>query len=187
MGLNCLIVVAHPNPGSIENFQLLRTIQMNYKTRGFTVNTVDLYRDGYNPSIFVGDISNLKNDAFSKSYRHLVKTSDNIVIISGSRWLSLDPLIESFIDYVFIKGFAYGDTGRLLGAKKLSVIITSNESKWFRLKTLDILRIRLKYLVFPKMFKPNNIKIIQVWNLKNLVGKQIRNLLVKINNIVNNF
>lgn len=182
--MNCLIVIAHPNPGSFENTKLLKTIQMNYKTKGFTVITVDLYRDGYNPSTFVGDMSNLRNDAFSKSYRHLIKTSNHIVIISGSRWLSLDHLMEAFIDYVFTKGFAYDDVRGLLGERKITAIVTSNKPKVFRLKTLDILRIRLRWMVLPTMFKWNNINVLQIWNVNQLEGKAARNSLQKI---VNNF
>ena len=102
---------------------------MSYKKQGFSVEVLNLYNDGYNPSLFIGDISNINNNAFAKSYRNSIKQSDHIYIISPTRWISLDPLIEGFIDQVFTKGFAFDQRSPLLKRKKLVIITTTTSNK----------------------------------------------------------
>ena len=92
--MKVLIVVAHPDRNSIELKNIVPTIKMSYKKRGFDVIIINLYNDGYNPSQFIGDISNINNNAFAKSYRNEVKLADRIFIVSSTRWLTLNPLIE---------------------------------------------------------------------------------------------
>jgi putative NADPH-quinone reductase len=185
--MNCLIVIAHPERTSFENTKIVKTIQQNYKRHGHQVNVVDLYLDGYNPSIFIGDISKINDNAFAKSYRHLIKTSQHIWIISPSRWLSLSPLIEGFIDQVFINGFAFKDGKGLLEDKKLSVIVTSTSPKSIKWKSLNILWIRLRLMVFPQIFKFKNINVYQIWSVKKSSNAILNSHLRSVLKIVNNF
>lgn len=185
--MNCLIVIAHPDRKSFENVKLLKTLKLNYSKAGHTVNVVDLYLDDYNPTQFVGDLSKINDNAFSKSYRHLIKTSEHIWIISPTRWLSMNPLIEGFIDQVFINGFAFKAGRGLLGDRKIGVVLTSTSPKQVRWKTLDIMWVRLKVMVFPQMFKFKNIKVYQIWNVKKSTNLELNIHLQKIIKIVNNF
>lgn len=185
--MKCLIVIAHPDRRSFENTKLIKTISMCYKTVGYQIQIVDLYIDGYNPSSFVGDLSKINDNAFAKSYRHLIKTSHHIWIISPSRWLSLSPLIEGFIDQVFINNFAFKNGKGLLADKKLGVIITSTSPKLLMWKSLNILWIRLRWMVFPQIFKFNRIKIYQIWNIKKSSNLELNKHLYVIKEIVNNF
>lgn len=185
--MNCLIVIAHPDRRSFENTKLVKTIQQNYKRHGHQVNVVDLYLDGYNPSFFIGDLSKINDNAFAKSYRHLIKTSQHIWIISPSRWLSLSPLVEGFIDQVFINGFAFKDGKGLLEDKKLGVIVTSTSPKSTKWKSLNILWIRLRLMVFPQIFKFKHIKVYQIWNVKKSSIIQLNSHLRNVLKIVNNF
>ena len=182
--MKALIVIAHPDRNAVEHSKLISTIQFQYRKLGYVVEVLDLYDVGYNPSAFIGDVSNINNNAFAKSFRHSIKTSKHIWIISPTRWLSLDPLIEGFIDQVFIKGFAYDDTGVLLGDRKCGVIVTSTQHKSLNWKTLGILWIRLRLIVFPKMFKYNNIKVLQIWNIKQLSNLQLNKHLHNIKKII---
>lgn len=185
--MNCLIVIAHPDRKSFENTKLIKTLKMRYTKDGHKVNIVDLYLDDYNPSQFVGDLSNINDNAFAKSYRHLIKTSNHIWIISPTRWLSMSPLVEGFIDQVFISGFAFKDGRGLLGDRKLGVVLTSTSPNNVRWKTLDIMWVRLKLMVFPQIFKFKNIKIYQIWNVKKSTNIELNTHLQRINQIVNNF
>lgn len=185
--MNCLIVIAHPDRTSFENTKLLKTIKMCYSKEGHVVTVVDLYLDSYNPSAFVGDLSRINDNAFARSYRHLIKTSQHIWIISPSRWLSLSPLIEGFIDQVFINNFAFKDGKGLLEDKKLGVIVTSTSPKSLRWKSLNILWIRLRLMVFPQIFKFNRIKVYQIWNVKKSSKIELNKHLHTVKNIVNNF
>lgn len=185
--MKVLIVIAHPDRNSVDHSKLISTIRFQYKKLGHTVEVLDLYDIGYNPSTFVGDISHINNNAFAKSFRHSIKTAKHIWIISPTRWLSLDPLMEGFIDQVFIKGFAYDDTGVLLGNRKCGVIVTSTQHKSLNWKTLGILWIRLRLIVFPTMFKFKNIKVLQIWNIKKLNNLELNKHLFRIKNTVNNF
>jgi len=178
--MNCLLIIAHPNPLSFENNKLLKTIGMSYKREGHNINVIDLYKDGYNPSMFVGDLSKINNNAFSKSYRHQIKTSDHIWIISPTRWLTLSPLIEGFIDQVFINGFAFSGGKGLLTDKKIGVVITSTANRSLMWRSLDILRIRLRFMVFPQIFKFKNIKIHQIWDVNRLSNLEQMKELLKI-------
>ena len=183
--MQCLIVIAHPNRNSIENKKILNTLKRVYVQSGFDVKTVDLYIDGYNPFLFFGDVSNMKDNAFSKSYRHLVKTSQHILIISPARWLSLSPMIEGFIDHVFINKFAFKDGKPLLKEKKITIITTSNSSELLKWKSLNLLWVRLRLMVFPQFFKFKNIKMYQIWNIKGKSNIELNNDLYNINKIIN--
>lgn len=185
--MNCLIVIAHPDQKSFENNKLLKTLKIRYTKDGHKVTIVNLYLDEYNPSQFIGDLSRINDNAFAKSYRHLIKTSEHIWIISPTRWLSMSPLIEGFIDQVFISGFAFKDGNGLLENKKLGVIVTSTSPKLLMWKSLNILWIRLRWMVFPQMFKFKNIKVYQIWNVKKSTNIELNAHLQKIIKIVNNF
>lgn len=185
--MNCLIVIAHPDQKSFENTKLLKTLKIRYTKDGHKVTVVNLYLDEYNPSQFVGDLSRINDNAFAKSYRHLIKTSEHIWIISPTRWLSMSPLIEGFIDQVFISGFAFKAGRGLLGDRKLGVVLTSTSSKNTRWKILDIMWVRLRLMVFPQIFKFKNIKVYQIWNVKKSTNIELNAHLQKIIKIVNNF
>ena len=178
--MKVLIVVAHPDKNSIELKNIVPTINMSYKKKGYDVTIINLYNDGYNPSQFVGDISNINNNAFAKSYRNEVKLADKIFIVSSTRWLTLNPLLEGWIDQVFIKGFAFNQGTPLFKRKKLTIITTSNLKGKHRLLTLNLLWIRLRLLVFPQIFGWKGVRMIQLWGVKDLTRPQINVQLKKI-------
>jgi putative NADPH-quinone reductase len=171
--MQCLIIVAHPHTQSFENNKLVKTITMSYKKKGCKVMVVDLYRDDYNPLIGI-------DNAFSKSYRHLVKTSNEICIISTERWYGLLPIVEGFIEQVFVEGFAYKSNQQLLTKKKLNLIITHDSTESNKWKSLNILKWRLKYLVFSSFFKVKNIKVHQIWNVNHKTNVELNRELQKI-------
>jgi len=177
--VKCLIIIAHPNSKSFEHKNILPTIKMLYAKAGHLVEIIDLYSDGYNPSMFIGDISNINNNAFARSYRNSVKLSDHIYIISPTRWISLSPLIEGFIDQVFIKNFAYKQGTPLMKRKKLMIITTSTSNKSLKWKTCNLLWIRLRLMVFPTIFGFNNIRTIQLWNMKDATRIELNKSLTK--------
>ncbi|MDC1282513.1 NAD(P)H-dependent oxidoreductase [bacterium] len=182
--MKALIVIAHPDRKSFGHAKLVPTIKFQYKKLGYDVEVLDLYLDGYNPSSFTGDISNINNNAFARSYRHAIKTADHVFIVSPTRWLSLDPLIEGFIDQVFTKGFAYDDNRGLLGDRKLRMIVISTLPKSSTWKTLNILWIRLRVMIFPMIFKYNNIRVYQIWNVKKAGNLQLNKHLHNIKKII---
>jgi len=178
--LKALIVIAHPDKNSIDHRNIVPTIKMSYKKKGHDVEVIDLYLGGYNPSQFVGDISNINNNAFARSYRDSLKRSDHIYIISPTRWVSLNPLIEGFIDQVFIKGFAFTQREPLLKGKKLAIVTTSTSDKSLKLKTFNLLWIRLRLIVFPKMFGFKNVKTFQIWESKSISRLKLNKKLLTI-------
>jgi len=182
--MKCLIVIAHPNPYSIENTRLLNTVKRLYVRGGIDVNVVNLCRDGYNPFDFVGNVSNMRNNAFSKSYRHLVKTSQHILIISPVRWLSLSPLIEGFIDQVFTDQFAFKNGKPLLTGKNLTIITTSNSAEILKWKSLNLLWVRLRLMVFPQFFKFSNIRMYQIWGIRDKSNVELNRDFSRINEII---
>lgn len=178
--MKVLIVVAHPDRNSIELKNIVPTIKMSYKKRGFDATIINLYNDGYNPSQFIGDISNINNNAFAKSYRNEVKLADRIFIVSSTRWLTLNPLLEGWIDQVFIKGFAFNQGKPLFKRKKLTIITTSNLKGKRRLLTLNLLWIRLRLLVFPQIFGFKNVKMFQIWDVKSMSRLELTKKLLTI-------
>ena len=177
--MKALIIIAHPDRKAVEYKNIIPTIKMFYKKKGLPVDVVDLYENGYNPSMFVGDISNINKNAFAKAYRNSVKHADHIFIISPTRWLSLDPLMEGFIDQVFTRGFAFNQKSPLLNRKKLTIITTSTSPKSIRFKSLNILWVRLRVMVFPKSFGFKNVKMFQLWGVKHISRAEL-NKKVKI-------
>ena len=155
-----------------------------YKKAGNEVSVLDLYSDGYNPSMFIGDLSKINDNALARSYRNYVKRADHIYIISPTRWISLSPLLEGFIDQIFIKDFAFKNGKPLLTNKKLNIIATSTSAESLRFKTFNLLWIRLRLMVFPYIFKFSNIKMNQIWNIKNKSRAQLNKDLLKIKKII---
>lgn len=178
--MKALIVIAHPDRKALEHKNIVPTIKMSYKKQGFSVEVLNLYNDGYNPSLFIGDISNINNNAFAKSYRNSIKQSDHIYIISPTRWISLDPLIEGFIDQVFTRGFAFDQRSPLLKRKKLVIITTSTSNKSLKLKTLNLLWLRMRLMVFPKIFGFKNVKMFQIWGSKSMTRLNLTKKLLTI-------
>lgn len=182
--MNCLIIISHPDKKSFEYKSCLQTIKMLHKKAGHDVSVLDLYADNYNPSMFVGDLSKINDNALAKSYRNYVKRSDIIYIISPTRWISLSPLLEGFIDQIFIKDFAFRDGKPLLNKKKVNIIATSTSPESLKLKTFNLLWIRLRLMVFPYIFKFSNIKMTQIWNIKNKSRAQLNKELLKFKKII---
>ena len=166
--MKAVIVIAHPDRKALEHKNIVPTIKMSYKKKGLSVEVLNLYNDGYSPSMFIGDISNINNNAFAKAYRNSIKQADHIYIISPTRWISLDPLIEGFIDQVFTKGFAFNQRSPLLKRKKLVIITTSTSNKSLKWKTCNLLWIRMRLMVFPKIFGFKNVKMFQIWDVKSM-------------------
>ena len=166
--MKAVVVIAHPDRKALEHKNIVPTIKMSYKKKGLSVEVLNLYNDGYSPSMFIGDISNINNNAFAKAYRNSIKQADHVYIISPTRWISLDPLIEGFIDQVFTKGFAFNQRSPLLKRKKLVIITTSTSNKSLKWKTCNLLWIRMRLMVFPKIFGFKNIKMFQIWDVKSM-------------------
>jgi putative NADPH-quinone reductase len=178
--LKAVIVIAHPDRKALEHKNIVPTIKMSYKKKGLSVEVLNLYNDGYSPSMFIGDISNINNNAFAKAYRNSIKQADHVYIISPTRWISLDPLIEGFIDQVFTKGFAFNQRSPLLKRKKLVIITTSTSNKSLKWKTCNLLWIRMRLMVFPKIFGFKNIKMFQIWDVKSMSRLELTKKLLTI-------
>lgn len=157
---------------------------MLYKKAGHDVAVLDLYLDGYNPSLFVGDLSRINDNALAKSYRNYIKRANHIYIISPTRWISLSPLLEGFIDQIFIKDFAFKDGKPKLLNKKLHLISTSTSPESLKFKTFNLLWVRLRLMVFPYIFKFSNIRVTQLWSIKNKSRAQLNKELLKLRKII---
>ena len=182
--MNVLVIISHPDKKSFDYKSCLQTIKMTHSKMGHTVNILDLYADGYSPSTFVGDFSNQNDNAYTKSYRHYIKISNVVYIVSPTRWVSLSPLLEGFIDQVFVNGFGFKKGKPMLSKKELKIVTTSTSPKSLKLKTFNLLWIRLRLMVFPTIFGWNNIKMIQFWNIKKASRAELNQNLLKLKKFI---
>ena len=126
-----LIVVAHPNVGSLT-MELARRYTEQVQSLGHSPQLVDLYRVGFNPVLTAGELT---DDAPARANPELVTAQEDLravavlTVIYPLWWLSMPAILKGYIDRVFARGFAYesreGTVHGLLKGKRCVLITLS--------------------------------------------------------------
>ena len=133
--MNILVVVGNPNPGSFCS-AISGVVVEALEKNGHTVTSHDLYAEGFNPCLPVGELT---RDAGLEPVirKHCVEAAnaDGIVIIHPNWWGQPPAILKGWMDRVLRQGVAYAfkvnDAGEgvpvgLLKAKAALVFTTSN-------------------------------------------------------------
>lgn len=130
--MHTTIVYAHPWNGSF-NRAILNHVADALNERGKEFFLIDLYRDGYDPTMTASELSHYKNgeasDSMVMQYQHILKKTDEIIFVFPIWWHNAPAMLRGFFDKVMLKGAAYNEEGTIMRAiwdiQKTLVITTS--------------------------------------------------------------
>ena len=133
--MNLLIIIGNPNPGSFSN-AIAGVVSETLQKNGHDVIIHDLYAEGFNPVLPVGELSkDASLESTIKFHCEEVAIADGIVIIHPNWWGSPPAILKGWVDRVLRQGVAYtfkvNDSGEgvpvgLLRAQAVVVFTTSN-------------------------------------------------------------
>lgn len=120
--MHALIVVAHPDPGSLTH-AIARHLAGGIEASRHTAEIADLAAEGFDPRFNPGDIALFRDraplpaDVAAEHAR--LQRADALALVYPIYWWSFPALLKGWIDRVFTQGWAYDETadGRIL--KKL--------------------------------------------------------------------
>lgn len=124
------LILAHPYDKSFC-YEIFNVI----KSQDYDFEIIDLYRDGFNPTITKEELSQYNSgtiiDQQVIKYQKILKETTKLIIITPIWWNSIPAILKGFFDKVFSKHFAYEDSpmgviGKLKNIKEVQIITTSN-------------------------------------------------------------
>jgi putative NADPH-quinone reductase len=129
------IILAHPNKGSF-NHAIAETAARALRDAGHEVCYHDLYAEGFDPILPVGEIpKGATLDPLVEIHCAEIASADGIIIVHPNWWGQPPAILKGWVDRVIRPGVAYefieGDTGEgvpvgLLKARFALVFNTSN-------------------------------------------------------------
>jgi len=133
--MKLLIVLAHPDPGSL-NHALAQAVRDDLREAGHEVVFHDLYAERFDPVLLADEVPEHGHiPAVIQKHGDDLRSADGIVVVHPNWWGQPPAILKGWIDRVFRPGLAYrfkeGDSGEgipigLLRAKAAVVLNTSN-------------------------------------------------------------
>lgn len=113
--MHSLIVVSHPDPASLTH-AVAAGIERSI-TAASTANSVeiaDLAREGFDPRFTLNDVGVINRTAPAsdavRAEQARIDGADRLIIVYPVYWWSMPGLLKGWIDRVFAKDWAYGET-----------------------------------------------------------------------------
>ncbi len=114
--MHALIVVSHPNPGSLAHAlaaQVAQGIQHGEQPQPHTAEIADLAAEGFDPRFTANDVAlHLQQaaPAADVAAEHArLDRADALVLVYPVYWWSFPALLKGWIDRVFTQGWAYAE------------------------------------------------------------------------------
>jgi putative NADPH-quinone reductase len=109
--MHALVVSAHPRSDSLTAATAARA-RDRLVADGYTVDLLDLYAEGFNPSLFPEDEPDWTDhtkeySAEVRAHMSRVAAADVIVVVFPVWWFSLPAMAKGWVDRVWNRGFAY--------------------------------------------------------------------------------
>ena len=119
------------------NNVLMDSFNTSLEENGHTQETLDLYKQEFNPVMHGEDFNQFMNKDMPQEILDLqqkVKDADVITFFYPVWWNDMPAIMKGWIDRVFSKGFAYdygkdGQSGLLTHVKKVILVCTLGNSK----------------------------------------------------------
>ncbi|MBD3210251.1 hypothetical protein GF318_02615 [Candidatus Micrarchaeota archaeon] len=105
--MTTLVVYAHPERNACHNALVLDEVLAWLKSKGIRHSLIDLYRDGFDPSLPSAEYKNRKHARLVKKYQKMISGSEKLVFIHPVWWYSQPAILKGFFDRVFTAGFAF--------------------------------------------------------------------------------
>ncbi len=132
--MDTLIIFAHPWEGSFNN-AILEHIETRLKEQEKSYQVIDLYKDGFNPSLEEKDLSTfaegIYQDPLAEKYSKALLSAEEVIFIYPIWWYGPPAILKGFFDKVFLKNHLYrqenkGPMEGLLETKRTIMITTAN-------------------------------------------------------------
>ena len=105
--MNVLIIIANPKVDSFS-FAMANKYKELALTKGYKVETIDLYRSKYQQPFFSYENANgLKNTYEMDFFQSKIAQADELVFIFPYWWGSMPAILKNFIDWNLSRGFAF--------------------------------------------------------------------------------
>ncbi len=127
--MHALIVVAHPDPGSLSHAIAARIAEgALLSTPGASAETVDLAAEGFDPRFGAADLAAYRREAPPPpdvaAEQARIDRADALVLVHPVYWWSMPGLLKGWIDRVFTNGWAFDffeDAGLVKKLRRLRV------------------------------------------------------------------
>lgn len=138
--LNCLVVVAHPLPGSLNrHFADIAVAELT--AAGHKVTLLDLYESEFDPRLTSAERNSYYSERFDaaalNAHAALLREAELLVLVFPTWWFGLPAILKGWVDRVFSPGIAFdhgadfGPIRPLLYKLRNVVAITTLGSPWW--------------------------------------------------------
>lgn len=143
--MSALVVVAHPDPGSLTH-HVGQEIHAALVRAGIDTDVADLHAEGFDPRFTLADRQRYRSagavpaDVVAEQQR--LDTVDDLVLVFPVFWWSMPALLKGWVDRVFIRGWAFDDTTSPMTPKlgRLTihlVMLAGEDAEGFRRRGYD--------------------------------------------------
>ncbi len=120
--MQALIVVSHPDPGSLSHAVATRLAD-GVARAGHGAEIADLMAEGFDPRFSAADLKvhreRMAPPADVAAEQARIDRSDRLVLVYPIYWWSVPGLLKGWIDRVFVNGWAYDEGPEIGLVKKL--------------------------------------------------------------------
>jgi NAD(P)H dehydrogenase (quinone) len=99
-----LVILSYASQQSVEH-SLYKEIQWLCHTSKISIQTIDLYREDFDP--IQREKESEINKRMVRMYQEMILSSDSIIFISPVSFNRCNAMLEGFIEKIFTQGFAY--------------------------------------------------------------------------------
>lgn len=156
--VHSLIVVAHPDPGSLTQ-ELAREVTKALSGGESTAELVDLAAEAFDPRFTPADLAHYRGEgprpADVADEQARLDRAQQLVLVFPVYWWSLPALLKGWIDRVFINGWAFTETpdGRIAGrldrlGVHLLAVAGADSGSYARHGYLDAIRAQIEHGIF---------------------------------------
>jgi NAD(P)H dehydrogenase (quinone) len=185
--MNVLVVLAHPNPKSLNGAFYRRTLEglkRNPEVRG--IRTIDLYAEDFDPRLRFDENNKRRDlhlDPEIREYQEKILWADHMVFIYPIWWGRPPAILLGFFDRLMSSKFAYRDQTSspfplgLLKGKEVTCISTAKGPDIYDLIWLRRSHQRLMKVALFNFVGIKGVKFFQFDNMEDAGGKQKRRLM----------
>ncbi|ARM73799.1 NADPH-q uinone reductase [Listeria monocytogenes] len=144
------IVFDHPYTGEASfnephnrsfSATLLLTAKETYEQAGYTVDIIDLHKDGFDPVMHKEDLISWRKkevqNPLIKNYQERIMNAEELIFIFPIWWEAMPAMMKGFFDKVITKGIIYEEVkGRklfknnLVNLKKVKIVTVMATPHW---------------------------------------------------------
>lgn len=129
------IIFAHPKHDSM-NGHILAAIKDNCEKQGLDYTVIDLYKDGFSPSMSAEELDGFYNgvafDPLVKTYQDILMKTDKLIAVFPIWWNEYPAIFKGFFDRVCLGKFAFeyipGGVKPKMQHIKSSLVVTTSHA-----------------------------------------------------------